>query len=277
MTETKRVVDRTKAMTHNPKNSSEVGRPNMNLQDASVTFYCEGQKLYGNLAEPSLEAPCILMSHGFEASKDGTKWSFLAPKLNERGFATFRFSYRGCGYGDEKSEGEFEDTTLTGRIKDYRAALDRLADTRIDHGRIGVIGSSFGGEVPIAADDPRVKAMVLLATPSRSEVPSEAQMADYKRQGYFELPSGRRLKPSYFEDVSRYELCQAIAGVGTPVLIIHGGDDELVPVEQAHELYEHAGEPKRLEIIEGGGHALRDTEHMDRILELAREWFSKHL
>lgn len=249
----------------------------MSVKDESVTFYCDGQKLYANLALPSPNAPCILMSHGFEASKDGTKWAFLAPQLNRRGFSTFRFSYRGCGYGEEKSEGEFEDTTLTGRIKDYKAALGYLVNTDIDEGRIGVIGSSFGGEVPIAASDLRVKAMVLLATPSRSEVPTKEQMAEYRKKGYSELPSGRRLKLSYFEDVGRYDLCKEIEALGVPVLIIHGGNDELVPAGQAHELYEHAREPKRLEIIEGGEHALRDPEHMDRILELALDWFHTHL
>jgi len=249
----------------------------MNVKDKSVTFYCDGQKLYANLALPYPNAPCILMSHGFEASKDGTKWAFLAPELNRREFATFRFSYRGCGYGEEKSEGEFEDTTLTGRIKDYKAAIDYLVSTDIDEGRIGVIGSSFGGEVPIAASDPRVKAIVLLATPSRSEVPTEEQMAEYRRKGYSELPSGRRLKLSYFEDVGRYNLCKEIETLGVPVLIIHGSEDELVPVEQPHELYEHAREPKGLEIIEEGEHALRDPEHMERILELALDWFRRYV
>ncbi|MFQ5873123.1 MAG: alpha/beta hydrolase, partial [Dehalococcoidia bacterium] len=160
----------------------------MSFKDESVVFHCEGQKLYANLSVPRRGAPCVLMSHGFEASTDGTKWSFLAPRLNENGYATFRFSYRGCGREPEKSEGRFEDTTLTARIEDYRAALDYLENVPIDHNRIGVIGSSFGGEVPLAAKDSRVSVLVLLATPSRPILPTDDPLQTYRQTGYLELP-----------------------------------------------------------------------------------------
>lgn len=65
-------------------------------------------------------------------------------------------------------EGEFEDVSLTGRIKDYRSALQFLQDTgEVDARRLGVIGSSFGGMVAVAAQDRRTKAMVTLSTYSK--------------------------------------------------------------------------------------------------------------
>lgn len=41
----------------------------------------------------------------------------------------------------------------------------------------------------------------------------------------------------------------------TPVVIVHGADDRLFPPSHARKLYEAAGEPKRLLIGEGFGHA----------------------
>ncbi len=41
---------------------------------------------------------------------------------------------------------------------------------------------------------------------------------------------------------------------GRPLLIVHGGDNELYKPQEAHSLYEHAAEPKQLEILEGSGH-----------------------
>lgn len=41
----------------------------------------------------------------------------------------------------------------------------------------------------------------------------------------------------------------------TPVVIVHGADDRLFPPSHARRLYEAAGEPKRLLIGEGFGHA----------------------
>lgn len=42
---------------------------------------------------------------------------------------------------------------------------------------------------------------------------------------------------------------------GLPLLFIHGARDVIVGVEHSRRLYAAAAEPKRLEIVEGGGHA----------------------
>lgn len=41
---------------------------------------------------------------------------------------------------------------------------------------------------------------------------------------------------------------------GRPLMIVHGGENELYEPEEARSLYAHAAEPKHLEIIEGAGH-----------------------
>ncbi len=247
------------------------------MQTNSVEFSVDGDTLRGDLAIPAPNAPCILMSHGFEASKDGTKWSFLAPKLIERGYAILKFNYRGCGYPPDASDGLFEDTTLSARIADYRAALDFLQNVGIDTDRIAVVGSSFGGEIPVAAQDQRVKVYVLLATPSRPQSPTEEHLAECHSTGYFSLPSAKRLKLDYFQDGAKYNLCKAVAELDRPVLIIHGSLDDDVPVEQARELYAHARKPKMLEIIQGAEHALRRPKDMDRIFQLTLAWLESYL
>jgi uncharacterized protein len=45
-----------------------------------------------------------------------------------------------------------------------------------------------------------------------------------------------------------------IGSLRSPVLIMHGDNDELLPVRMGHELYEAAPEPKRLHIYPGGCH-----------------------
>lgn len=39
-----------------------------------------------------------------------------------------------------------------------------------------------------------------------------------------------------------------------PLLVVHGGENELHKPEEARSLYDHAAEPKTLKIIEGAGH-----------------------
>ena len=246
--------------------------------ERKVTFHSQGQVIYANLSLPYTDAPCVIMSHGLEGSKDGEKWLLLAPRLYDAGFAFLRFNYRGCGEeGREKSEGKFEETTLSRRIKDYRAALDFVETAAVDKNRLGVIGSSFGGTVAIAAQDKRIKAMVALATPCRFNAPSKEHLRAHQARDFFDLPSGRRLKAEFWHDIRRYDVCHAAGKTGCPLLIIHGGADKDVPVENAHQLYENTKEPKRLEIIEGGDHGFKNPAHLEQVIGLTCQWFKRYL
>lgn len=242
-----------------------------------MVIYNQGRKILGNFSLPYEGAPCILMSHGFESSKDGNKWLALSPQFYDAGFASLRFSYGGCGEGEEKSEGEFEDTTLTGRVSDYRAAINFLHKTRIEVTRLGVIGSSFGGMIALAARDSRIKAMVILATPYSLPLPSQEELRHIRDKGYFELESGRRLRMDFHNDLCQYNILAEVERIHCPLFIIHGSLDEVIPVEQAYKLYSHANEPKRLEVIEGANHTLDKPGNLERVTRLSLEWFKAYL
>ena len=48
--------------------------------------------------------------------------------------------------------------------------------------------------------------------------------------------------------------------------------DDVVPVKHAEKLFKHAGEPKKLVILEGAGHRLRLEE---RAVSTALEWLQQ--
>lgn len=242
-----------------------------------VTFKSRNEILFANLGIPNEGAPCIIMSHGMEGSKDGKKWLLLASRLYKAGFAYLRFNYRGCGTGEEISQGRFEDTTLSRRIQDYRAAVNFVEATTVDKNRLAVVGSSLGGTVVIAAREGRIKAMVALATPCRFNIPPDDMYKMSKGERIFELPSGSKITREFFADIGEYDICGDAGEIGCPLLVIHGDEDDLVPLENAHCIYEKANEPKRLEIIEGGNHSLDGPGHMERIAGLTVDWFRQYL
>ncbi len=245
--------------------------------EQSVVFYSQGQKIYGNLALPRNRVPCVILSHGLESHKDSNKWLVLSSRFYDAGYATLRFNYRGCGEGEEKSEGNFEDTNLTSRIADFKAAIDFVRKAKVDTSRLGVIGSSFGGMAAVAAGDERIKAMAILATPSLIPYPSGESLEYLKKKGYLELGSGKRLRLSFYDDLHQYDIYEAVEQIRCPLLIIQGSRDEVVPVEHARELYHHANEPKRLEVIEGGDHTFSEAEHLNKVISLILDWFKKYL
>jgi len=217
------------------------------------------------------------MSHGLEGSKDGAKWQLLATKLYEAGIASLRFNYRGCGQGKNKSQGKFEETTISGRIQDFKAALNFAEGTAVDSSRLGVVGSSLGGIVAIAAWDKRIKAIVAMATPYQFPIPPEKRPRHIQDAEYFNLPSGRRIRTEFLSELCHRDTGRDVGRVKCPLLIIHGSADRDVPVDDARRLYEKANEPKRLEIIKGGSHGFDDPIRLQQVASLAFDWLRRHL
>jgi dipeptidyl aminopeptidase/acylaminoacyl peptidase len=242
-----------------------------------VAFTSNGGKIVANLNIPFDGAPCVIMSHGMEGSKDGTKWQVLTAKLNDVGIASLRFNYRGCGEGEDQSEGEFEDSTLSNRVQDFRSALAFVEGSAVDSNRLGVIGSSLGGVVAIAAWDERIKVMVTMATPYKFPMPTEELLNNIQRTKYWGLPSGRRIKSGFLEELQHYDAGLDISKITCPMLIIHGSADIVVPVDHSRQLYEQANKPKKLEIIHGGSHGFDDPIHLQQAVSLAVEWLKQYI
>lgn len=131
---------------------------------------------------------------------------------------------------------------------------------RLEYGRLGVVGFSFGGyhAAVAAALHGCFDAVALVSAPHRlflldhnllgtgfwRSLPHMVRrQRRWPRLSPFSLP--RRDNPG--------RLVQRIAPV--PLLIVHGTADWLVPVRHAHVLHERAGEPKSLHLIQGGLHA----------------------
>lgn len=165
------------------------------------------------------------------------------------------FDYRGYGL----SAGE---PSLAGLHKDVEAALAAVfALDGIDPDRIALFGQSLGGSIAITA---------LAASPFRHRVRAlivEGAFSGY-RQIARDVLAGWWLTwplqwPLALAIDNAYSPLQAIATIApTPVLIIHGEADGIVPPRHAQALYAAAQEPKALWLVAGAGHvsALRQPE-----------------
>jgi len=63
-----------------------------------------------------------------------------------------------------------------------------------------------------------------------------------------------------------------------PIRFIHGDGDTLVSVSQSLALYESAGQPKNIQVVEGGSHTLlADEGSREKVSNLVMEWFQRYL
>ncbi|MGH9036543.1 MAG: alpha/beta hydrolase, partial [Acidimicrobiia bacterium] len=172
------------------------------------------------------------------------------------------------------SEGEF---SLDGWMTDLRMAVDVLSG-RDDVGGVWLAGSSAGGSLAIcvAAEDDRVRGVATLAAPASFSdwAANPARLLEYARDigvirkaGFPPDPAawGRR-----FTEVS--PLASAAKLAPRTLLLIHGDQDEVVPLSDARALYEAAFETCDLRVVAGGGHRLR---HDPRAVALLIGWLAR--
>jgi uncharacterized protein len=134
---------------------------------AKAVYYSDGQRVSATLQFPpggtSLRRhPAIILCPGLASVKE-MHFAGIASALNSKGYATMAIDYRGFG----ESEGRRGVLIPMGHVDDIINAVTYLSiRDDVEPGRIGVLGSSFGGAVAIvaAALDQRIRALVASVT-----------------------------------------------------------------------------------------------------------------
>jgi pimeloyl-ACP methyl ester carboxylesterase len=227
--------------------------------------------LVADIYEPTaFQGTAVLFVHGFGSSRLGTKGTFLGPFLSARGCRVILPDLQ--GHGD--SGGSLGQITIDRSISDVRAIA---AATGFDGApRRILLGSSFGGLVAawLCAEDPGFCDRAVLIAPAlgfveRHVAGLSSEVAKAWRHGeplhvekdWFSVDlENAILKESATRPVS--ELARRLR---TPTLIIHGDQDEEVPVSASVD-FEKMCAAVDLHIIEGGDHRL--AEHLERIAGL---------
>jgi alpha-beta hydrolase superfamily lysophospholipase len=152
---------------------------------------------------------------------------------------------------DQRGHGRSEGELGAGLIDD---ALAMCALVREHAPRIALRGSSMGGFVAIAtaAADGDVEAVVAICP-----APEDFLLRGL-RNDRFEFRADRATLEPWLE---RADLRASVASLAprTALMILHAEGDEQVPYTISQELFEAAGEPKRLLLMPGGHH--RSIQH----------------
>jgi hypothetical protein len=168
--------------------------------------------------------------------------------LHRIGFSVFIIDYRGFG----KSAGK---PSERGLYLDAEAAWAYLTESRgVPAERIVLIGRSLGGGVAIElASRKNPGALVVEST--------FTSLVDVAREHFRFFPVGLILR-------EKYESIRKIGSVKCPVLILHGTDDELIPIAQGRALFEAANEPKRFIETPGGHNEAGFTYNLDYVEQM---------
>lgn len=217
----------------------------------------DGVRLYGWLFHsPNRPAVAsVIYFHGNGGNLSYCDW--VGAELAARGLDILVFDYRGYGRSEGEPVGERE------LYADADAAYDFVTKERgVEPGKLMLYGQSLGTAAAIDLASRRECGALVV----ESGLSSAADMAGAIMPWL----------PRFVRGLTKNKLDSAskIARVSCPVLVVHGGRDDLIPVEQGRRLFDAAREPKQLKIIEGAGHNdlsnVGGGKYIDSLADFAR-------
>jgi putative redox protein len=228
-----------------------------------------GERLAGLRHDPERPDPrgLVLLSPCFTCTRDIAPVRNLARDLADLGFVAVRFDPTGSG----KSEGRFEDATVSKYVEDLIAVARTLAPAASP---LVLAGHSLGGVVSLLAArtlDPA--AVVTLASNASGRALVGVLGRDVferaRREGraLFDPGDGvtRPLTRAFVDDLEQHDPLAAARALDRPLLVFHGDQDEIVPLEAARELARAAPRAEGPVVLPGASHLLsrpRDREEI---------------
>ena len=222
------------------------------------------------------KCPLVVVIHGFTGHIEEAHIVAVSKAINAEGFATLRADMYGHGHSD----GEFRRHTLYKwltnalTVIDYARGLDFVTD-------LYLCGHSQGGLLVMLAaalKHDAVRGMIALSPACM--IPEIARGGELLGERFDpdHIPevlhgwNGLELDGNYARVAQTIHVEEAIDRYDGPVLIVHGDDDEAVPVEygvRAARAYAHG----ELALIEGDDHCY--GRHLDRVLAAVQDWLQR--
>ncbi len=221
-------------------------------------------------ASPEAPAPLVVFVHGGPlGSWNSWHWRWNPQILVERGFAVLLPDPAlSTGYGQamlDRGWGQWGGTPYTDVMAALDAALDR---PDIDGERVALMGGSFGGYMAnwVAGHTDRFRCIVTHA--SLWELLGFHGTTDHGPAWEHEMGDPYADPSAYLRNSPRAHL-EAMARMGTPMLVIHGEKDHRVPISEALILWT---DMRRLG-IPGRFLAFPDENHWVLKPQNARLWY----
>jgi putative phosphoribosyl transferase len=199
--------------------------------------------LEGNLTIPDGAAALVLFAHGSGSSRHSSRNQFVARQLNDARLATLLFDLLTP-----------EEEAIDLRTREHRFNIGLLAE-RLVHAttwaqqqeqtrdlRIGYFGSSTGGAAALVA---------------AAEISQDIR-AVVSRGGRPDLAG------------------EVLPKVRTPTLLIVGGNDDTV-IELNEQARDRMRCDVKLEIVPGATHLFEEPRALEKVAQLASDWFVNHI
>ena len=211
----------------------------------------------------------IVLGHGVTGNKDRPFLVALAHALEAEGINVLRFSFAGNG----NSEGRFEDATITKEVDDLGSLLDALNEYTICYA-----GHSMGGAVGVlrASTDARIQHLISLAGMVDTKGFAQREFGDVTPdKGNMWDDPDCPLSSAYMDDLTAIDTVGDRASqISIPWLLIHGEEDDVVPIEDSLAIYLLSNDPTEMIRLRGADHVF-SGQATPVMIKAVIEWIAK--
>ena len=227
----------------------------------------EGLPIRGDFDVPPDPRALVIVVHGFKGFKDWSFFPFVAETLCDHGFAVCRFNMSRSGIGDNLEIFDrldlFAHDTYSIQLADLRSVV-AYAQPQFADLPVFLFGHSRGGGVAIlgASDVTNLAGIVTWSAISHVNRWDGATLRNWRRDGWLDVINARtkqnmRMSTAALDDYEanrgRFDILATVKQINVPMLVIHGANDESVPVAEASEIARHASDAT-LMIINSASH-----------------------
>ncbi len=221
------------------------------------------------------KCPLAILLHGFTSAKDRPHNVLAAAAMREAGCATLRFDL----YGHGESGGEFRKHTLYKWISNTLAVIDYVRE--LGYTDLYLSGHSQGGLVAALAagmERDRIRGLILRAPAFM--IPQAARDGNLLGKTFdpdhvpdsVTAVNGLELDGNYIRTAQAVRAEDAADDYKGPVLILHGDEDDTVPLADSRRMAERYADCE-LAVISGETHHF--DRHPEQMQALIRTWMKK--
>jgi|SRR5579872_2309571 len=224
--------------------------------------------------------PMIVVIHGGPHGANGPWFSFKNQVYAGHGFAVLNVNYRGStSYGQKFADAVFGDQNgneAQDVLYGVSSAVRRYL--WIDRDRLGIEGVSYGGQLTDWLITQTNEFKAAIPTAGIFNLVSYNYMTYYNQ--YEEMEFGKFLHQGNLMDLAwERSALKHIAAAHTPTLILHGENDNDVPIAEAEQLFialKDLGVDTVFVRYPREGHGLSETKHQIDGMDRSIAWYEKH-
>jgi dipeptidyl aminopeptidase/acylaminoacyl peptidase len=229
---------------------------------------------------PVQNLPLVVLPHDGPESRDPDEFDWLTQFFASRGYAVLQPQFRGStGFGLAHADAGRRQWGLRMQNDVTDAISSAISKGFADPKRVCIVGLGYGGYVALAGATSTPE--LFACTASINGIADLPSLLDYLDKAsdngrYWREHIGNRLDKS----VVRASPSQNANKARTPILLIHGSEDSVVPVQQSRTMaraLRQAGKPHELIELAGEDHWLSRSENRIRTLSELERFLAKHL